>query len=99
MGDGAYLWVRGAAVGILGRQETKRMQAFACIAQHVSWEKMGSCCQQKNNSTLALLTWADAGVNIGCPAASTPNPGGMPLRFSIGATAGEQWHQPCPHQM
>ena len=55
MGDAAHLRVRGGVTVILWRQEGTRMQAFACTAQHVSWEKMGSCCQQKPNSTCHWL--------------------------------------------
>ena len=99
MGDGAYLRVRGGVTVILWRQEGTRMQALTCTAQQVSGEKMGSCSPAKALSTLEILTWADAPVKNVRSVASRPIRRGPAWRLLIGATAGEQWHHYCPHQV
>ena len=56
MGDAAHLRVRGGVTVILWRQEGTRMQAFACTAQQVSGEKMGSCSPAKAQTNIGILT-------------------------------------------
>ena len=99
MGDAAHLRVRGGVTVILWRQEGTRMQALTCTAQQVSGEKMGSCAPAKTQTTLAFRTCAEWPAIFCCSVASWPFWRGPVWRFWIGATAGEQWHQPCPHQM
>ena len=99
MGDAAHLRVRGGVTVILWRQGGTRMQALTCTAQQVSGEKMGSCSLAKAQTDIAFRTCSKTGVQIGCSVASWPFRSDPVYSFSIGATAGEQWHQPCPHQI
>ena len=97
MGDAAHLRVRGGVTVILWRQEGTRMQALTCTAQQVSGEKMGSCAPAKAQTDIAFWRAGAAPVHKCGPVASRPFPRGPVWRFWIGATAGEQWHQPCPY--
>ena len=73
------------------------MQALNCTTQQVSKDKMGSCSPAKAHTTLAFGGGAAKPLDNGCSVASWPFRSDPVLRFWIGATAREQWHQPCPY--
>ena len=88
MGDGAHLRVRGGVAAIFWRQETGKTQAFACTAQQVSGEKMGSSSPAKALSTLEILTWADAPLKNVRSVASRPIRRGPAWQFICDGSGG-----------